>query len=106
MWKGETWFCPVNYTGNQVITHGNGHNFLIMTENVINFLKKLFLWTIITDRFTVYKKIPEYLPCTTQIINDSTITLDFGEYQDIKVAMCLKFIWDDNNVLINILNNN
>lgn len=77
-----------------------------MTNKVIDFLKKLFLWSKVIDRRLVYNKISEYLPCTTQIINDSTITLDFGEYQDIKVVMCLKFEWNDDNVLINILNNN
>ena len=77
-----------------------------MTKKVIDFLKKLFLWSKVVDRRLVYSKISEYLPCTTQIINDSTITLDFGKYQDINVAICLKFIWDDNNVLIDILNNN
>ena len=105
MWKGETWFCPVYYAGNQVITHGNGHNFLIMTENVINFLKKLFLWTITVDHLTVYKKIPEYLPCDVRIINDSRVILDFGEFQDIKVSILLEFSWE-NNRLINIANAN
>lgn len=76
-----------------------------MTENVINFLKKLFLWAVVVDHRMVYKKIPEYLPCDVRIINDSRVILDFGEYENVKVSILLEFSWE-NNRLINIVNAN
>lgn len=76
-----------------------------MTENVINYLKKLFLWSVVVNKKLVYDKITQHLPVSVEIINDSRVILDFGEYNDTKVAILLEFKWE-NNKLVDIVNMN
>ena len=70
-----------------------------MEENVINFLKRLFLWTKVSNKTLIYKMIEVYLPVTVRIINESKVLLDFGDLNDTKVAIFLKFVWDENRLI-------
>jgi len=70
-----------------------------MEENVINFLKRLFLWTKVSNKTLIYKMIEVYLPVTVRIINESEVLLDFGDLNDTKVAIFLKFVWDENRLI-------
>ncbi len=70
-----------------------------MEENVINFLKRLFLWTKVSNKTLIYKMIEVYLPVTVRIINESEVLLDFGDLNDTKVAVFLKFVWDGNRLI-------
>lgn len=70
-----------------------------MEENVINFLKRLFLWTKVSNKTLIYKMIEVYLPVTVRIINESEVLLDFGDLNDTKVAVFLKFVWDENRLI-------
>ena len=70
-----------------------------MEENVINFLKRLFLWTKVSNKTLIYKMIEVYLPVTVRIINESEVLLDFGDLNDTKVAVFLKFVWDENRLV-------
>ena len=70
-----------------------------MEENVINFLKRLFLWTKVSNKTLIYKMIEVYLPVTVRIINKSEVLLDFGDLNDTKVAIFLKFVWDENRLI-------
>lgn len=70
-----------------------------MEENVINFLKRLFLWTKVSNKTLIYKMIEVYLPVTVRIINESEVLLDFGDLNDTKVAIFLKFVWDENRLV-------
>lgn len=70
-----------------------------MEENVINFLKRLFLWTKVSNKTLIYKMIEVYLPVTVRVINESEVLLDFGDLNDTKVAIFLKFVWDENRLI-------
>jgi hypothetical protein len=70
-----------------------------MEENVINFLKRLFLWTKVSNKTLIYKMIEVYLPVTVRIINESEVLLDFGDLNDTKIAMFLKFVWNENRLI-------
>ena len=70
-----------------------------MEENVINFLKRLFLWTKVSNKTLIYKMIEVYLPVTVRIINESEVLLDFGDLNDTKIAIFLKFVWDENRLI-------
>ena len=70
-----------------------------MEENVINFLKRLFLWSKVSNKTLIYKMIEVYLPVTVRIINESEVLLDFGDLNDTKVAVFLKFVWDENRLV-------
>ena len=70
-----------------------------MEENVINFLKRLFLWTKVSNKTLIYKMIEVYLPVTVRVINESEVLLDFGDLNDTKVAIFLKFVWDENRLV-------
>ena len=76
-----------------------------MTENVINYLKKLFLWSVVVNKQLIYNKIAQHIPASVKVINDSRVILDFGEFNDTKVAILLDFKWE-NNKLIDIMNAN
>ena len=76
-----------------------------MTENVINYLKKLFLWSVVLNKQLVYDKIAQHLPVNVEVINDSQVILDFGEFNGTKIAILLEFKWE-NNKLIDIVNVN
>ena len=76
-----------------------------MTENVINYLKKLFLWSVVLNKQLVYDKIAQHLPVNVKVINDSRIILDFGEFNDAKITILLEFKWE-NNKLVDIVNVN
>jgi hypothetical protein len=78
-----------------------------MTKNVINFLKKMFLWTKVMDKRLVYSMIKEHLPVDNVRVldNSNKVILDFGEYNNQKLSLLLEFVWE-NNRLIDIRNCN
>ena len=78
-----------------------------MTKNIINFLKKMFLWTKIMNKQLVYDMIKEYLPVENikVIDNSNKVILDFGEYNEQKISLLLEFVWK-NGILIDIRNCN
>ena len=43
----------------------------------------------------------EYMLCILieRIINESEVLLDFGDLNDTKVAIFLKFVWDENRLI-------
>jgi hypothetical protein len=71
-------------------------------DNVILHLKKVFLWTHVSDKRILYNRIKEHLPVKdVQLFDDRFVLLNFGMFGDIEIKMSLNFVWK-NGTLIEI----